>query len=200
MKENPHSPPSGNRSNARITSASKFLSLVLRHEPGRIGLRLEEGGWVPVAQLLECCANAGRRITPALLQEIVHTNDKKRFSFSEDGLRIRANQGHSITVDLGLAAQEPPGVLYHGTASRFLEVILAQGLQRRSRHHVHLTDQHATAVAVGQRHGKPVVLQVDARRMHAEGHMFYRSDNGVWLTDQVDACYLQLLHGTEARP
>jgi putative RNA 2'-phosphotransferase len=182
-----------NDQSKRIVSTSKFLSLVLRHEPGRIGISLGEGGWVPVAELLAACERAGKRISPALLGEVVASNDKQRFAFSDDGLRIRANQGHSVQVDLGLVPQVPPDRLYHGTASRFLASILKQGLLRGSRHHVHLTERQDVAVSVGTRHGLPVVLVVDALRMQQEGHVFYRSENGVWLTDQVGAQYLTRL-------
>ncbi len=182
-----------NEQSKRIVSTSKFLSLVLRHEPGRAGLTLGEGGWVAVADLLAGCERAGKRISPALLHEVVASNDKQRFAFSDDGLRIRANQGHSIDVDLGLVPRVPPDRLYHGTASRFLASILAQGLLRGSRHHVHLTEKQDVAVSVGTRHGVPVVLVVDALRMQRDGHAFYRSDNGVWLTDRVDVQYLAQL-------
>lgn len=174
----------------RITTISKFMSLVLRHEPGRIGLTLTEGGWVLVSELLANCERAGKRISPALLREVVDSNEKQRFSFSEDGLRIRANQGHSVQVDLGLTPQVPPARLYHGTASRFLQSIVAQGLLRGSRHHVHLTEMQDVAVSVGTRHGLPVVLVIDALRMQQDGHVFYRSDNGVWLTERVSVQYL----------
>lgn len=181
----------------RITTISKFMSLVLRHEPARIGLTLGEGGWVPVAELLAGCERAGKRISPALLREVVDNNDKQRFAFSDDGLRIRANQGHSVQVDLGLVPEVPPPQLYHGTASRFLKSILEQGLLRGSRHHVHMTEKQDVAVSVGTRHGLPVVLVVDALRMQQEGHVFYRSDNGVWLTDQVGTQYLTRLEPQE---
>lgn len=177
----------------RIVSTSKFLSLVLRHEPGRAGITLGEGGWVAVSDLLAGCERAGKHISPALLREVVASNDKQRFAFSDDGLRIRANQGHSVQVDLGLVPQVPPERLYHGTASRFLASILEQGLLRGARHHVHLTEKQEVAVSVGTRHGVPVVLVVDALRMQRDGHVFYRSDNGVWLTDRVDVQYLAQL-------
>lgn len=184
-----------NNNNNRIVTVSKFMSLVLRHEPGRIGLTLGEGGWVPVADLLAGCERAGKRISPALLREVVDSNDKQRFAFSDDGLRIRANQGHSVQVDLGLVPQAPPPQLYHVTALRFLKSILEQGLLRGSRHHVHLTEKQDVAMSVGTRHGLPVVLVVDALRMQQDGHVFYRSDNSVWLTDRVGAEYLTRLEG-----
>lgn len=172
-----------------LTRTSKFLSLVLRHEPGRIGLRLDPQGWVGIDELLQRM-QPHHPIDRALLQRVVESNNKRRFAISDDGLRIRANQGHSIAVDLALTPCEPPAQLFHGTATRFLDSIRQQGLQRGARHHVHLSADLQTATAVGRRHGKVVVLHVDAGRMHAEGHRFYRSDNGVWLTDEVPVRFL----------
>ncbi|CAJ0809951.1 RNA 2'-phosphotransferase [Ralstonia flaminis] len=177
---------------SELKSLSKFLSLILRHEPKRIGLTLDDAGWAGIDALLERAAASGRPMTRQQLEAVVETSDKKRFAISEDGLRIRANQGHSIDVDLGLLPAAPPEVLYHGTATRFLESILATGLGKRQRHHVHLTDDLAVARSVGQRYGVVVVLTVDAARMHAEGHTFFRSENGVWLTDAVPAGYLSV--------
>lgn len=179
-------------SNSKLTSISKFLSLVLRHEPQHIGLELDEAGWTPVDILLQKAAQAGHRISRAELDEVVATSDKKRFAFSEDGLCIRANQGHSIEVDLGLPPVPPPDKLYHGTASRFRDAILRDGLQRRERHHVHLTESEATAMSVGQRYGQPVLLCIDARRMAAAGYEFRCSANGVWLVDNVPAEFLEV--------
>ena len=176
----------------QLTTASKFLSLVLRHKPSTIGLVLDAAGWAEVDELLEKAVSAGHAISRALLEEIVETSDKKRFAFSEDGLRIRANQGHSVEIELGLPPLAPPPRLYHGTASRFLDAILAEGLAKRQRHHVHLSESHETATAVGQRYGQPVLLAVDARRMSAGGFLFYRSDNHVWLTDHVPPAYLSV--------
>lgn len=179
-------------SNSKLTSISKFLSLVLRHEPQHIGLELDEAGWTPVDVLLHKAAQAGRPISRAELDQVVATSDKKRFAFSEDGLRIRANQGHSVEVDLGLPPVPPPDLLYHGTASRFREAILRDGLQRRERHHVHLTESVATATSVGQRYGQPVLLRIDARRMAAAGFEFRCSANGVWLVDSVPPEFLEV--------
>ena len=179
--------------NKKLESTSKFLSLILRHEPQLIGLTLGEGGWVRVDDLLARCVQSNKPISYELLKEVVETSDKKRFALSEDGTNIRANQGHSVAVDLGLSPITPPDKLYHGTASRFLEAIWAQGLTRRARHHVHLTAKLDVAVSVGQRHGQPVILEVDSLRMHLEGHQFFRSDNGVWLVDAVAAHYLRLM-------
>ena len=175
---------------SELKSLSKFLSLILRHEPERIGLILDDAGWASIDALLENATASGRSMTREQLEIVVVTSDKKRFAISEDGLRIRANQGHSIDVALGLLPVEPPEVLYHGTATRFLESILAAGLDKRERHHVHLTNDLDIAKSVGQRYGTVVVLTVAAARMHADGHVFFRSENGVWLTDAVPPHYL----------
>jgi putative RNA 2'-phosphotransferase len=169
----------------RLVSTSKFLSLVLRHQPDQIGLELDAAGWASVDELISRAGRAGVVLTEELIREIVATNDKKRFVLSGDGSRIRANQGHSIEVDLGLQPIEPPEILFHGTAARNLESIRATGLDRRSRQHVHLSPDEATATKVGQRHGKPVVLRIRAGEMHRAGHAFYLSANGVWLTGSV---------------
>lgn len=167
------------------TRTSKFLSLVLRHEPQRIGIQLDPAGWVEVDLLLFACRQHGKPINRAELEEVVATNEKKRFAFSEDGQRIRANQGHSVEVSLGYIPQSPPPLLYHGTATRFLESIRAEGLTKQERHHVHLSADTETAHKVGQRHGKPVILTIKADAMRIAGHEFYLSDNGVWLTEHV---------------
>lgn len=173
-----------------LTITSKFLSLVLRHAPETIGLSLDSNGWASVDDLLRHANAKGQKITRELLEEIVASNDKKRFAFSEDGSRIRANQGHSVTVDLALTAIEPPPFLFHGTATRFLDSIRAEGLRRGSRHHVHLSLEEDTAAKVGVRHGKLAILTVHAAAMHALGLPFYRSDNGVWLTEHVPVEFL----------
>ncbi|MCL4205496.1 MAG: RNA 2'-phosphotransferase [Pirellulaceae bacterium] len=172
-------------------ATSKFLSLVLRHRPDAIGITLDAEGWVSVEVLLAACAQHGRTISREQLDAVVRTNDKQRFAFSADGSRIRANQGHSLPVDLGLAPVEPPELLYHGTVSRFLESIRRDGLTKGKRHHVHLSPDIQTATKVGQRRGRPVVLVIEAGRMFREGHTFYRSENGVWLTDAVPPDYLR---------
>jgi putative RNA 2'-phosphotransferase len=166
---------------------SKFLSYVLRHAPDPIGLTLGEDGWVAVDELLAKAAAAGKPLDRDTLEEIVATSDKKRFSLSEDGSRIRAAQGHSVTVELGLTPVVPPETLYHSTATRFLDSIRAEG----SRQQVHLSGDETTATAVGQRHGKPVVLRIASGAMHRSGHAFYRADNGVWLTDRVPPEFLE---------
>lgn len=169
---------------------SKFLSYVLRHAPESIDLSLDANGWAEVSELLAKAGKAGRRIDLDTLHSVVAENDKQRFTLSDDGARIRAAQGHSVTVDLALVPAEPPALLYHGTASRNLEVIFAQGLKPGRRRQVHLSRDPDTARKVGERHGKPAVLTVDAARMQADGFAFYRADNGVWLTDHVPAHYL----------
>ncbi len=179
----------------RIVSASKVLSLVLRHKPEAIGLTLDAAGWADVGELLALLDKAGKKIDLALLHDVVETNDKQRFIFSIDGTRIRANQGHSVNIELGLDPVAPPERLYHGTATRFLESIQADGLRPNGRQHVHLSAQLATAINVGGRHGKPVALVVDAQAMHAAGFLFYCSANGVWLTDTVPVQYLSELPG-----
>jgi putative RNA 2'-phosphotransferase len=171
---------------------SKFLSYVLRHAPESIGLSLDANGWADVEELLTNARKAGRRIDLATLQEVVAQNDKRRFTLSKDGRRIRAAQGHSIAVDLALVPSEPPPQLYHGTATRNLDAILAEGLKPGRRQQVHLSLDPETARKVGQRHGKPAILTVDAAAMQRDGHRFVRADNGVWLTDTVPVRYLSL--------
>lgn len=173
-----------------LKSKSKFLSYVLRHAPESIGLTLDENGWTGVDELLAKAGAAGRRLDRAMLEEIVATSDKKRFTLSDDGSRIRAAQGHSVEVALGLEPVTPPETLYHGTATRFLDAIRAEGLKPGSRQQVHLSADAATATAVGSRHGKPAVLRVAAGVMHQEGHAFFQADNGVWLTDHVPPRFL----------
>ncbi|MBX3131291.1 MAG: RNA 2'-phosphotransferase [Polyangiaceae bacterium] len=173
------------------TATSKFLSLVLRHEPGLIGLALDADGWVDVDELLARCNAHGRALSRESLLEIVRTNSKQRFALSADGARIRASQGHSVRVELGYPPAVPPELLFHGTVAANLEAILARGLHKMARHHVHLSADEATARAVGARRGRPVVLRVASGRMHAHGMAFYVSDNGVWLTDAVPPEYLE---------
>jgi putative RNA 2'-phosphotransferase len=177
----------------RTVRTSRFLARVLRHDPGSIGLRMDAAGWVEVPALLSACAAAGRPLTRGELEHVVAVNDKKRFAFSEDGLRIRASQGHTVEVDLGLPPATPPAVLYHGTASRTLPLILSQGLKPMSRRDVHLSADTGTARKVGARHGRPVVLVVDAAALTAAGQVFRVSANGVWLTGPVPPEHLRLL-------
>lgn len=164
---------------------SKFLSLVLRHQPETIGLELDAQGWARIDALVERANAHGRALSHERIEAVVRDSDKQRFALSDDGLRIRANQGHSLLVDLALPAQAPPAVLYHGTATRFAESIRVQGLRKCNRQHVHLSSDPETALTVGSRHGDPVVLRVRAGRMHACGHAFFRAENGVWLTEAV---------------
>ena len=177
----------------RAVKISKFLSLVLRHQPEKIGLSIDQSGWASVGELIEASRRSGFEFTLEELQNVVVGNDKKRFSLSEDGLRIRANQGHSIKVELGYAPTAPPEILYHGTAERFLASIKQQGLIKGKRHHVHLSADVDTEKNVGRSQGKPVVLRVDGGRMGQDGFIFYLSANGVWLTDRVPVQYMVFL-------
>jgi len=177
----------------RLVKVSKYLSKHLRHQPERLGLELAPGGWVAVDDLLAACLRQGFPITRDELQEVVARNSKQRFSFDEAGARIRANQGHSVEVDLQLAPATPPDVLYHGTGHGTAAAIAEGGLLRMKRHHVHLSVDTPTARAVGMRHGRPVIFVVDAAAMGRDGHTFYVSDNGVWLVDEVPPCYLHRL-------
>ena len=170
--------------NKELTKASKFLSYVLRHKPDAIGLELDPEGWASIEELI---GKADIPITEELLGEVVATNDKKRFAISPDGLFIRANQGHSLKVDLGLQPIEPPELLYHGTATRFLASIKEMGLIPKNRQYVHLSSNEETAIKVGQRHGKPVVLTIPALTMHQQGHKFFQAKNGVWLTNCIES-------------
>ena len=179
-------------SESEIVSTSKFLSLVLRHRPEVVGSSLDDNGWMEVDALIEGAAANGRTLTRELIDEVVATNDKRRFVTSDDGRRIRASQGHSLAaVDLGLSPTKPPDVLFHGTVERFVASIRRQGLQKRSRQHVHLSADRETATKVGSRRGKPVVLRIDAGGMTKVGAVFYRSDNGVWLTDHVPPKFIE---------
>lgn len=171
-----------------LVNKSKFLSLVLRHKPEQIGLVLDSNGWANVDEILQ-----KMQIDFETLQIIVDTNDKKRFAFNEDKSKIRANQGHSLqSVDLQFEKQEPPEYLFHGTAIRFLDSIRAEGLTKQSRQHVHLSINIETALKVGQRHGKPVVLKIFSKKMFDDGYEFYLSENNVWLTDHVPTKYLTM--------
>ena len=174
----------------RFRRASKFLSLVLRHAPGKAGIALDAEGWTDVDALLAALAKRGHRLSRADLDLLVATNNKKRFAFDPTGARIRASQGHSVAVDLGLEPRVPPETLFHGTVARFLDSIRAQGLLRGSRRHVHLSPDVETARIVGARRGEPVILTVRAGAMHAAGHGFFLSENGVWLTDAAPPEFL----------
>ncbi len=174
---------------------SVFISLVLRHQPDAAGITLDEHGWADVEELIHGINCTGREINMTILEEIVRTDNKQRYSFNEDKRLIRANQGHSVLVDVELKEQAPPEFLYHGTADRFLKSIMAEGLRPMSRLYVHLAEDIETAVKVGRRHGRPVVLKVSSARMNREGIPFYLSENGVWLTKKVDAEYLEEMNG-----
>jgi putative RNA 2'-phosphotransferase len=176
---------------AQLVRISKFLSKHLRHDPGGLGLELAPGGWVSVDDLLSASARKGMRMTREVLNEVVARNSKQRFSFDETGARIRANQGHSVDVDLRLEPAEPPDTLYHGTGCRTAAVVAREGLKKMSRHHVHLSPDVETARTVGRRHGRPVVFRIDAAAMRRDGHTFYCSANGVWLVDEVPPEHLQ---------
>ncbi|MEV7448096.1 RNA 2'-phosphotransferase [Streptomyces nigra] len=173
----------------RTVKVSKYLSKHLRHQPERIGLVLDEGGWVEIDTLIAAARTHGFSFTRDELDHVVAANDKKRFAV--DGTRIRASQGHSVEVDLGLAPATPPPYLYHGTVAAHLGAIRAEGLRPMNRHDVHLSPDRETATRVGARRGRPVVLSVDTGAMHRDGHVFHVSANGVWLTKAVPPEYLR---------
>lgn len=171
----------------------RFMSFVLRHKPEVIGLRLDEHGWADIDELMEGMNRAGKHIDRAKLDEIVATNNKKRYSVSEDGKKIRANHGHTVKVDVELKEQKPPEILYHGTAEQFSESIEREGLKPMKRLHVHLSKDTATAENVGSRHGKPVIYEVASGEMSENGFKFYLSESGIWLTEKVPPAYLKRL-------
>jgi putative RNA 2'-phosphotransferase len=176
-----------------IVKISKYLSRALRHQPGRIGIELDEAGWVDVDVLLAACNARGIALDRVALERVVAENDKKRFAFSADGARIRASQGHTVAVDLGLVDAVPPEVLYHGTHPGSVAAILAEGLRPMARHDVHLSADTETARRVGARRGRPVLFVVRAGRMVEAGFAFRCSDNGVWLVPAVPPAYLERL-------
>ncbi len=170
---------------------SKFLSYVLRHHPELINLNLDENGWADVDELItKSKRDSYEGFTFEELDEIVQTNEKKRFAFNEDKTRIRASQGHSVEINLALIPQQPPEFLYHGTAQSNIESILEKGIEKRSRQHVHLSQDKETATSVGMRHGKPIILTIKTKLMFDDGIEFYLSENEVWLTDFVEAKYI----------
>lgn len=178
----------------RAVRISKLLSLGLRHDPAALGVELDHAGWTDVGDILRGLSARGEPISEDELEEIVAGNDKQRFALSPDGTRIRANQGHSVDVDLGLPRREPPELLYHGTVARFLDSIRREGIVRRARTHVHLSANVETAQNVaGRRVGEKVILSVRAHAMHDAGHPFFLSDNGVWLTSIVPPEFLEVL-------
>lgn len=175
----------------RTVRVSKFLSLVLRHQPELIGASLDREGWMDIDALIAGAATHVRALDVALIRTVVEANDKQRFAISDDGRRIRAVQGHSVdSVAIQRERKFPPAVLYHGTATRFLDAILAEGLRPGTRHHVHLSEEVATATSVGSRYGTAVVLMVDAATMHELGHEFFQAHNHVWLTARVPPRFL----------
>ena len=176
---------------ADLRSTSKFISLILRHKPEAAGISLDEHGWADVRDLIDGInASGGHRLDMETLEEIVRTDEKQRYSFNGDNSLIRANQGHSIPVDVELEEKNPPDVLFHGTGEKFAASIIEKGLIPKSRLYVHLSADRATAKKVGSRHGRPVIFTVDCRRMAADGYRFFLSANGVWLTKHVPASYL----------
>lgn len=175
-----------------VFKLSKFISLVLRHKPEAINVKLDKAGWVDIDTFLTAFNAIGKKIDRATLDVVVATNDKKRFEYSPDGKRIRACQGHSIKdVDLGLDPKEPPDILYHGTATRFVDSILKEGLKPEGRQYVHLSWDTQTAMKVGSRHGSPYIFTVESGKMHRDGYKFFLSTNNVWLTKDVPPQYLQ---------
>ena len=175
----------------QIKHISKLMSLILRHKPETINVELDQNGWLAVDDLIAGINRKGIKLDFDKLVEVVETNDKKRFIFNDDQTRIRANQGHSISIDLELKPIVPPTELFHGTVEKFLDVIEAEGLKKMSRQHVHLSEELQTAIKVGQRRGKPIILKVQSGKMHEEGHQFFKSENGVWLTDSVPSSYIE---------
>jgi len=180
----------------QLKQLSKTLSYVLRHRPDSIGVELETGGWISVATLLNALSQDGKPISLEVLHEIVAQSDKQRFELSDDGLRIRARQGHSVDVELGYEPATPPIVLYHGTATRNLDSIFEQGLLKSRRHHVHMSTNKQTMMQVAMRHGKPALLSVQSGQMHADGHAFFVTGNHVWLTEHVPPRYIAVTDDT----
>ena len=180
----------------KLEQLSVFISLVLRHKPDVVGIRLDEHGWANVNKLLEGINNTGRKIDMDTLDEIVKTDNKQRYSFNENKTLIRANQGHSIPVDIELEEKQPPEHLYHGTADRFMDSIMVEGLKPMRRLYVHLSKDKETAMKVGKRHGKPVVLRIRTKEMWDDGIKFCLSQNGVWLTKYVDKKYIDIENST----
>ena len=171
-----------------IKKISKYLSFILRHQPDSISLELSDEGWANIEELITRTKKF--KLTKESIQTVVDTNNKKRFLISDDGQRIKANQGHSIKVSLELEPVTPPDFLLHGTAERFIESIFKQGLTKQQRHHVHLSETKETAMSVGSRYGKPVLLKVNGKQMHEDGFEFFKTENDVWLVGCVPAKYL----------
>ncbi|MBT0728540.1 RNA 2'-phosphotransferase [Rosenbergiella australiborealis] len=179
--------------NKKYTETSKFLSYILRHQPESVGLSLNKEGWAVISDLILLSAKEGYEINYDFLQSIVENSDKKRFIISEDGLRIRASQGHSTQdVSIQYSEKTPPEILYHGTAIRFISSIREQGLIPKERQYVHLSEDKGTGYQVGQRYGKPIILIIKTMEMHEQGFKFYQAENGVWLTDSVPFKFIQV--------
>ncbi|WP_020536670.1 RNA 2'-phosphotransferase [Lewinella cohaerens] len=176
-----------------LKSLSKFLSLILRHKPEVIGIKLDENGWADVDALIEGAMDKKKEIDLPILEAIVASDEKQRYTFNEDKSKIRANQGHSVKVDLELEPVKPPKILYHGTTERFVQSIMLKGIEPRSRNHVHLSEDVETATEVGDRRGDTMIFKVFSGAMFRDGYHFYQSANGVWLTDLVPNKYLDML-------
>lgn len=171
---------------------SKFLSLLLRHKPEKIGLTLDKNGWAIVEELINKSKKTGVLFSKEDLELIVKTNDKQRFAFNEDKTKIRASQGHSIQdVEILTETHTPPPFLYHGTVAKFITSIKEIGLQKMNRQHVHLSLDKETAIKVANRRGKPIILTINTDKMYKEGYLFYLSENGVWLTDNIPSHFIQ---------
>lgn len=184
-----------NNMSKQHAEVSKFLSYVLRHEPQAIGLTLDSEGWADLGALIDGARQSGRMLDADLIRAVAASSDKMRFAISDDGLRIRAVQGHSTaSVAITYAEKVPPEFLYHGTATRFLESIMREGLKPGERQHVHLSEDVQTTTAVGSRYGKPAVLRIEALRMHQQGFKYFQAENGVWLTEHVPASFVAMPH------
>lgn len=178
--------------NRRLIKISKFLSLILRHKPEIINLKINSEGWANIDELIKKTNDNGLSINYTDVKEIVEKNNKMRFKISNDEKNIRANQGHSININLNLKEKKPPNILYHGTTIKFIESIKENGLVKNKRHHVHLSTDKYSAINVGKRHGKPIVLEIDSKKMYQDGYLFYLSENLIWLTDKVLPKYLKI--------
>ncbi|WP_298417561.1 RNA 2'-phosphotransferase [uncultured Kordia sp.] len=172
-------------------SISKFLSYILRHNPDKLGITLDENGWTSVVVLLKKINVAPYSLSMEELEYVVATNNKKRFTFNEDKTMIRASQGHSVNIDLGIQPKKPPSYLYHGTVEKFITSIQDKGLIKGTRQHVHLSEDKETATNVGSRRGKPIILTIKSGEMYAQNYTFYQSENGVWLTDKVPTKFIE---------
>ncbi|WP_455684251.1 RNA 2'-phosphotransferase [Thomasclavelia sp.] len=174
-----------------LVKMGKYISLILRHKPELINLKIDEHGWANVDDLLKGINNNGRYISKEILDIIVNTNNKKRYQYNNDHTKIRANQGHSIKVDVELQEKVPPNILYHGTAQKYLDKIRESGIRKMNRLYVHLSKDIETAINVGKRHGQPIVLVINTEAMIKDGFKFYYSNNGVWLCDDIDYSYVK---------